>query len=64
MSWRSRCGAAAWLEASSSCLICEYLFFRDPPDLTDPLARTVELVVMEPSVPLVLVDPLDTSDLV
>lgn len=37
---------------------------EDPPDLMDPLARTVELVVMEPSVPLVLVDPLDTSDLV
>lgn len=29
----------------------------------DPLARTAELVLMEPSVPLVLADPPDTSDL-
>lgn len=38
-------------------------FLRDLLDLTDPLARTVELVAMEPLVLLELVDPLDTLDL-
>lgn len=32
-------------------------------DLTDPLVRMVELVAMAPLVLLVLVDPLDSSDL-
>jgi len=34
-----------------------------PLDPTDPLARTVDLVAMEPSVLPVPADPLDTSDL-
>lgn len=37
-------------------------FFRDLLDPMDPLARTVELVAMDQSVLLVLVDLLDTSD--
>lgn len=44
-------------------LPCDDLLFRDLLDPMDPLVRTAELVAMELLAPLVLVDPLDTLDL-
>lgn len=46
----------------SECVMY-HLLFRDLPDPTDPLVRMEELVAMELLVLLVLVEPLDTLDL-
>lgn len=43
--------------------IYDDLLFRALLDPTDPLVRMAELAVMELLAPLVLVDPLDTLDL-
>lgn len=51
------------LNAEDTCTLSDNFLFRDLVDPMDPLVRMVELEAMVLWVLLVLVDPLDTSDL-
>lgn len=53
----------SYLKAKCLTLLCDHFRFRDLLDPMDPLARMVEVVPMEMWVLLVLVEPLDTLDL-